>query len=109
MLMFLILYGLVAGQRVEEWARVPVAFLLTVGIAGKLIILHVSRHEGKIARRKAAFERARLGQSVLPKRRPPRPDTLLPTGPNPIVKNGPSSGGPIHTSPPGGYSEGGDD
>lgn len=68
LLMTLILYGLVAGQRVDEWARLPVSVLLVVGILGKIVILHVSRHEGRIEHRKLRAERAsdrasRLNQS----------------------------------------------
>ncbi|QNJ55971.1 membrane protein [Microbacterium phage Rasputia] len=56
LLMFLILYGLVAGQRVDEWARFPVGVLLVAGILGKIIILHVARHEGRIERRRRRDE-----------------------------------------------------
>lgn len=56
LLMFLILYGLVAGQRVDEWARWPVSILLVLGIVGKIVILHVSRHEGRMERRKLRGE-----------------------------------------------------
>ncbi|AWN07751.1 membrane protein [Microbacterium phage Hendrix] len=63
LLMFLILYGLVAGQRVDEWARLPVGVLLVAGILGKIVILHVARHEGRIERRRLRAERhARLSE-----------------------------------------------
>lgn len=64
LLMFLILYGLVAGQRVDEWARLPVAVLLVSGIAGKIVILHISRHEGRIERRKLRKERHELLSAI---------------------------------------------
>lgn len=51
-LMSLILFGIVAGQRVDEWARLIVGILLVAGIVGKIIVLHVSRREGRIERRK---------------------------------------------------------
>lgn len=55
-LMSLITYGVVAGQRVDEWLRIIAGILLCIGIAGKIIILHVSRHEGRIERRARRHE-----------------------------------------------------
>ena len=51
-LMFLIVWGVIVSQRVDEWARSAVGAFLVLGALGKLIILHVSRYEGKIERRK---------------------------------------------------------
>lgn len=48
LLVFLIVYGMVAGQRVEEWARLPVTAALVISILGKLIILHYERRNGQI-------------------------------------------------------------
>ncbi|UVT31312.1 membrane protein [Microbacterium phage Marcie] len=59
-LMSLIIYGVVFGQRVEEWARIPVMFGLCVGMIGKIIVLKVSRRQGRIQRR----ERRRAEQGV---------------------------------------------
>jgi len=50
-LVVLIIYGMVAGQRIDEWPRLIVTTMLVVGIMGKIIILHVSRHEGRVERR----------------------------------------------------------
>lgn len=50
-LISLIIYGVVMGERVEEWARIPVMFGLCVGVLGKIIVLKVSRRQGRIARR----------------------------------------------------------
>lgn len=58
LLMFLIVYGVVVGERVDEWARQIVGFLLCVGITGKILILHVSRHEGRIERRRTRAQAA---------------------------------------------------
>lgn len=55
-LMSLITYGVVAGQRVDEWLRTIAGVLLLLGIAGKIVVLHVSRHEGRIERRKRRHE-----------------------------------------------------
>ena len=55
-LMSLITYGIVAGQRVDEWLRTIAGILLVMGIAGKIIVLHVSRHEGRIERRARRHE-----------------------------------------------------
>ncbi|AYD87377.1 hypothetical protein SEA_VALENTINIPUFF_82 [Microbacterium phage ValentiniPuff] len=46
LLVFLILYGMVAGQRVDEWARTIVTFLLILSIVGKIVILHYERARG---------------------------------------------------------------
>lgn len=46
-LVFLILYGMVAGQRVDEWARFTVTLMLDVGIIGKIVILHYERKQGQ--------------------------------------------------------------
>lgn len=60
LLMGLIIYGVVAGQRVDEWARVLVMTMLLFGAVGKEYILKVSRHEGRIERR----ERRRLAHEM---------------------------------------------
>lgn len=73
LLMILILYGLVAGQRVDEWARLPIAVLLLTGILGKIVILHISRHEGRIERRKLRSEHhERLSAIRYPEKDPER-------------------------------------
>lgn len=46
LLVFLIVYGMIAGQRVDEWARTIVTFLLIMSIVGKIIILHYERRRG---------------------------------------------------------------
>lgn len=51
LLLGLIIYAAVFGQRVDEIYRAPVAFLLAVSIVGKIAILHISRREGRIERR----------------------------------------------------------
>lgn len=56
----LIIYGVVFGQRVEEWARIPVMFGLCVGIIGKIVVLKISRREGRIER----MERRRLAHEL---------------------------------------------
>lgn len=68
----LIIYGVIFGQRVEEWARIPVMFGLCVGIIGKIVVLKVSRREGRIERR----ERRRLAHEVGVS----SPQTLTPEG-----------------------------
>lgn len=50
-LISLIIYGVVMGERVEEWARIPVMFGLCVGVLGKIIVLKVSRRQGRVERR----------------------------------------------------------
>lgn len=57
LLLSLIIYGVVFGHRVEEWLRVPVMALLTVMMVGKIIAVHVSRHEGRLERRRQAEHR----------------------------------------------------
>lgn len=47
LLMGLIIWGTIVGQRVPEPARIVVAFLLAVGMVGKTVILH---HERKVGR-----------------------------------------------------------
>ncbi len=59
-LMGLIIYGVIFDQRIGEWARVLVMFGLCLGIIGKIIVLKVSRHQGRIERR----ERRRLAHEA---------------------------------------------
>lgn len=60
-LMFLIIWGIVAGERVDEWVRQIVGVTLIGGIVGKIVILRVSRREGKIESRRRAAAEAELG------------------------------------------------
>ena len=53
-LMFLIIHGIVVGERIDEWARRVVMFGLCAGILGKIIVLKVSRRQGRIERRRLA-------------------------------------------------------
>lgn len=65
LLMLLIIYGVVVGERIDEWARQLVAGLLVLGIAGKIIVLHVSRHEGRIERRRTRAEGSSAASEAL--------------------------------------------
>lgn len=60
-LMFLIIWGIVAGERVDEWIRQIVGALLIGGIVGKIVILHVSRHEGRIESLRRAAAETKMG------------------------------------------------
>jgi hypothetical protein len=55
-LMSLIVYGVVYGQRVDEWMRTIAMLMVLLGAIGKEIILKVSRREGRIERRRLARE-----------------------------------------------------
>lgn len=52
-LLFLIVYAIVFGQRVDESVRLPIAFLLALATITKVAILHHERRTGRIARRDA--------------------------------------------------------
>lgn len=66
LILALLVYGVVFGQRVDEWVRVPVMGFALVLIVGKIIALHISRNEGKIARRKEQPFMADLDSSAIP-------------------------------------------
>jgi len=53
-LMVLIIYGTVAGQRIDEWARIPAWAALCIGMLGKIVVLKFSRYQGRIERRRLA-------------------------------------------------------
>lgn len=52
-LLFLIMWGTVFGQRVDEGGRLPIAIFLAFATVTKVVILHVERRTGRIARREA--------------------------------------------------------
>lgn len=52
-LLFLIVYAIVFGQRVEEPWRLMVSTVLFFALTSKVVILHVERRAGRIERRKA--------------------------------------------------------
>ncbi|QKO02795.1 hypothetical protein SEA_KELCOLE_42 [Microbacterium phage Kelcole] len=80
-LMSLIIYGVIFGQRVEEWARIPVMLGLCVGMIGKIVVLKVSRHEGRIERRarRLHLEGVSSASTLRPEGTPPMstPDVSL--------------------------------
>ena len=53
-LMYLVIHGVIMGQRVDEWARELVWLGLAVGVAGKIIMVKVLRRQGRIERRRLA-------------------------------------------------------
>lgn len=56
-LLFLIVWGIVFGQKVDEPYRLAIAALLFLALVSKVIILHVERHNGRIERRRLRAER----------------------------------------------------
>jgi multidrug efflux pump subunit AcrB len=81
LLVFLILWATATGARIDEWARQLVVILLILGIVGKMVILHVSRYQGMIERRK---ERAKAHYDAV-RHSTGRSHQLI-TGPNPLVR-----------------------
>jgi hypothetical protein len=61
-LLFLIVYAIVFGQRVDEPWRLMVSTVLFFALTSKVVILHVERRAGRIERRRA---RARAAASKL--------------------------------------------
>lgn len=49
-LLFLIVWGIVFGQKVDEWARFVFAFLFACGLIGKGSAMYSERRRGRIAR-----------------------------------------------------------
>jgi len=56
-LLFLIVWAIVFGARVDETVRAPIAIFLALATVTKVVILHHERHEGRIARRNARPDR----------------------------------------------------
>lgn len=59
LLLFLITWAIVFDQRVTEAARLPIAVLLALALAVKVVILHTERRRGNIERR-AALNKEKL-------------------------------------------------
>lgn len=66
LILFLIVYAVVFGQRVDEWVRVPVLGLAFLMILFKIITLHISRREGDIESRKDARAAERVDSAPTP-------------------------------------------
>lgn len=50
-LLFLIVWGIVYGQRIDEAFRLPISAVLALAFAAKVAILHAERRRGRIMRR----------------------------------------------------------
>ena len=48
-LLFLIVWGIVAGQKVDEWARFLISTALAVALVWKIVAVVRERHKGRIA------------------------------------------------------------
>jgi cytochrome c oxidase subunit IV len=65
LLLTLIIYGVVFGQRVDEIYRIPVMALLVIMMIGKIVAVHISRREGRLERRRQAYSRQRREAAFL--------------------------------------------
>lgn len=54
MFLVLIVYAMFTGQRIGEPARLPIAAFLLLALVSKAVILHIERHNGHVARLRAA-------------------------------------------------------
>lgn len=56
--LLLIVYAIIAGERVAEWARLPITVLLAFALVSKVVILFYERRQGYLARMRARRSRS---------------------------------------------------
>lgn len=66
LLLFLIVWGIVFGQKVDEPYRLAISALLLFALISKVVILHVERRNGRLERRKLRDDKRREAESTTP-------------------------------------------